>query len=69
MNSVSIIINGVRYDAVEAPKAMSCNICCDLYDVCERDFLSLSDFCLGLNEEKRMCFKKSIKKLSHDQTN
>lgn len=61
MNSVSIIINGVRYDAVEAPKATSCNICCDLYDVCENEILSLSDFCLDVDEEKTMCFKKSIK--------
>lgn len=61
MNSVSIIINGVRYDSVEAPKVTSCNICCDLHDVCEHEILSLADFCLGLDEEITTCFKKSTK--------
>lgn len=63
MKEVSIIINGVRYDAVEAPIATSCNICCDLFNMCENDLIVLSDFCNGLDEERTMCFKKSNKSL------
>ena len=33
MNEVSIIINGVRYDAVEATEYFSCGSC-DLHDHC-----------------------------------
>ena len=34
MNEVSIIINGVRYDAVDAPKAQCACSYCDAIDDC-----------------------------------
>lgn len=64
MNQVSIIINGVRYDAVSIlPNPTFCSICsqCHFNEVCEREYLALSEFC---NEflEKEQVFKKSDKK-------
>ena len=60
MNEVSIIINGVRYDAVELENLPSCKGYCDLYDFCREDceyslcgYFELQDFSL---------FKKSDKK-------
>lgn len=35
MNEVSIIINGVRYDAVDANTEFTCEEC-DLRDLCEK---------------------------------
>lgn len=55
MNEVSIIINGVRYDAVERDALDLC-YGCDLYRDCK-----LADCCgdlIGLNQ----VFKKSDKK-------
>ena len=62
MNEVSIIINGVRYDAVDIPNAVSkcwhCDVvpnvfCCSIgkYNLCDT-------FKVGSNK----CFKKSDKK-------
>lgn len=56
MNEVSIIINGVRYDAVERETQESICYGCDLYKNCK-----LADTCgdlIGLNK----IFKKSDKK-------
>lgn len=56
MNDVSIIINGIRYDAVERDTKEGLCYCCDLYRDCK-----LSDCCgdlIGLNQ----VFKKSDKK-------
>lgn len=56
MNEVSIIINGVRYDAVEADTKESLCYGCDLYRDCK-----LADCCgdlIGLNQ----VFKKVDKK-------
>lgn len=64
MNEVSIIINGVRYDAVETTELPSCDYC-DLRDYCfEIDKVAyggLSDVCaIELGDNKH--FKKSDKK-------
>ena len=56
MNDVSIIINGVRYDAVERETQEFLCYGCDLYKNCK-----LADTCgdlIGLNK----IFKKSNKK-------
>lgn len=56
MNEVSIIINGVRYDAVERDTKEHLCSGCDLYRDCK-----FADFCedlIGLNQ----VFKKSDKK-------
>lgn len=58
MNEVSIIINGVRYDAVDAECTYSCEIC-DLMDVCSVE----NNICTALNVHIFDCFKKSNKKL------
>ena len=56
MNEVSIIINGVRYDAVEEESA-SCHQC-DLHCDCDED--TYENLCYSLAP---MCvFKKSDKK-------
>lgn len=54
MNEVSIIINGVRYDAVEAGH-------CDIYAKCSDCKLFLQTSCIALIGVKRV-FKKSNKK-------
>lgn len=67
MNEISIIINGVRYDAVDG-KGSYCE-CCDMNELCSSlfDFTcnfsgmcenGLGDFCLNNN----IVFKKSDKK-------
>lgn len=62
MNEVSIIINGVRYDAVEdTPFSFSCN--CDLYD----QIKGCQDCLIGIHACERLIgvdgiFKKSNKK-------
>lgn len=56
MNEVSIIINGVRYDAVKQ-LVQSCNNC-ELHTLCNG--IKLSDLCLY--EDKLFIFKKSDKK-------
>ena len=57
MNEVSIIINGVRYDAVKQ-LVQSCNNC-DLHLLCKG--IELSDLCLY--EDELYVFKKSDKKV------
>ena len=57
-NQVSIIINGTRYDAVEAECAYSC-ASCDLQDVCNDEY----NICKALNIHVYDCFKKSDKKV------
>ena len=59
MNEVSIIINGVRYDAVDAKTEFACEEC-NLLHLCEKTpFVCL---CPILNIEENKCFKKSDKK-------
>jgi hypothetical protein len=61
MNEVSIIINGVRYDAVDVPKEHESRPCAYCY---------ISDFCFDLSVDVtcaalgviNKCFKKSDKK-------
>ena len=63
MNEVSIIINGVRYDAVNAlpnPTYPICSQCC-FNGVCEIEYLTLSEFCNEFLEPEQV-FKKSDKK-------
>lgn len=54
MNEVSIIINGVRYDAVDAGH-------CDIYAKCRDCKLFLQTSCIALIGVNRV-FKKSDKK-------
>ena len=56
MNEVSIIINGVRYDAVKQ-LVQSCNNC-DLHSLCKAKHFT--DLCLYKDE--LFIFKKSDKK-------
>ena len=56
MNEVSIIINGVRYDAVEHIGRTFCCDDCDLLDNC------LSTQCCGFLIGGSKIFKKSNKK-------
>ena len=59
MNEVSIIINGVRYDAVKSKAEFTCEEC-DLRHLCEKaQYMSL---CLILDIEENKYFKKSDKK-------
>lgn len=53
MNEISIIINGVRYDAVEAGH-------CDIYPKCSDCKLFLTTYCIALIGVNRV-FKKSNK--------
>ena len=55
MNEVSIIINGVRYDAVEMDSSIGCSYNCDLAHQC------LWGACSELLESTQV-FKKSDKK-------
>ena len=53
-NQVSIIINGVRYDAVDMGSSIGCSDICDLTSQCLWG-------CIGLLESTQV-FKKSDKK-------
>jgi hypothetical protein len=61
-NQVSIIINGVRYDAVEIDVDMNNSpdkcIECDMYDLCATPYT----FCFLFSLEVFQCYKKSDKK-------
>lgn len=58
MNEVSIIINGVRYDAVDACSISLCNQC-DFIDICPKSYPHLCEiFQIG----NLRIFKKSDKK-------
>lgn len=59
MNEVSIIINGVRYDAVETKTELACEEC-DLLDLCEKaQYTCLCHIC---DIKENQCFKKSDKR-------
>lgn len=63
MNEVSIIINGVRYDAVIAECHFN-EVCrtCDLQELCSSidGYISLCDICTPIGDDTH--FKKSDKK-------
>ena len=59
MNEVSIIINGVRYDAVETKTEFACEEC-DLRKICEQ--APYCTICLVFDIGENKCFKKSDKK-------
>lgn len=62
MNEVSIIINGVRYDAESILPKPTYPICsqCGLYEICDSGYLSLPNFCKEFLEPEQV-FKKSNK--------
>lgn len=71
MNEVSIIINGVRYDAVDFPYKSAPNKCesCEIFDHCfqqgkeeMKDICSLAEERGLLGAAKRVVFKYSTKK-------
>lgn len=59
MNEVSIIINGVRYDAVEANTEFACEEC-DLRDLCEK--IQYTCLCYIFDITEKQCIKKLDKK-------
>ena len=59
MNEASIIINGVRYDAVEANEFEEC-ITCDLRELCQREDNPIARFCITLTIQN-FNFKQSNK--------
>ena len=59
MNEVSIIINGMCYDAVDAKTELACEEC-DLLHLCEK--ASYICLCLILDIEENKCFRKFDKK-------
>lgn len=58
-NELSIIIYGVRYDAVEAKTEFTCEEC-DLRKICEQ--APYCSICLVFDFRDNKCFKKSNKK-------
>ena len=58
MNEVSIIINGVRYDAVESKTCFACEEC-SLIDWCEQK--PFTCICPMFNLGETKCFKESTK--------
>ena len=64
-NQVSIIINGVRYDAVEKGNSYCCEGC-DLLDICDK-YEPISEYlCLDVLGEEKI-FKKSTNHLNHER--
>lgn len=63
MNEVSVIINGVRYDAESVLPKPTYPICsqCGLNEICDSGYLSLPDFCNEILEPEQV-LKKSDKK-------
>lgn len=61
MNEVSIIINGVRYDAVESSKNDCVCYECDLKKLCDKLPDAVMDLCAAYLGKLRQ-FKKSDKK-------
>ena len=59
MNEVSIIINGVRYDAVDAKTEFTCEEC-DLRKICEQ--APYCNICIAFDIRDNKCFKKTNKK-------
>ena len=67
-SKVSIIIDGIQYDAVFLAWKRSCADTCDLYHVCESRFPGMSSFCNGLDSPVGFYFfKKSDKKLNDER--
>ena len=60
MNEVSIIINRVRYDSVDATGGQWCGDC-DLYELCNKHDPNATDLCYSVLNHYRV-FKKSDKK-------
>ena len=61
MNEVSIIINGVRYDAVDVPVGEEC-VSCDIYNYCRMYNFPLGKLCMEIPQEKGVTvFQKSTK--------
>ena len=62
MNEVSIIINGVRYDAVSILPNPTYPVCsqCHFYGVCGAEHFSIGEFCDEYLEPEQV-FKKSTK--------
>lgn len=60
MNEVSIIINGVRYDAVKAQGGGWCKSC-DLFELCNKYDCASTDLCYDIFGTYKV-FKKSDKK-------
>lgn len=60
MNKVSIIINGIRYDAVECEDPF-CGVC-ELRDICDDGDYYNQRLCQKLNIDSLRVFKKSDKK-------
>ena len=63
MNEVSIIINGVRYDAIELSHNDACRECdiCDILEMInEENYIEC--ICGKFNFWYNVCFKKSDKK-------
>lgn len=59
MNDVSIIINGVRYDAVEDEECIECGDVCALEPLCTK-YCFITQFCEHIVNEG-FVFKKSNK--------
>ena len=60
MNEVSIIINGVRYDAVEQDTFVGC-FGCDLRDIVYSYNECICSALIGMADMKNVIFKKSTK--------
>lgn len=60
MNEVSIIINGVRYDAVIGNRIHSCDGC-ELCDICDDGDYYTQTLCDKFRVESHLVFKKSTK--------
>ena len=62
MNEVSIIINGVRYEAVVVLPNLTYPTCsqCGIYEICDSGYLYLPKFCNEFLEPEQV-FKKSNK--------
>lgn len=58
MNEVSIIINGVRYDAVMQDDSRKGCLGCAFFETCAKNISN----CLFLGDTEGMIFKKSDKK-------
>lgn len=63
MNEVSIIINGVRYDVVEANTEFACEEC-DIRDLCEK--VQYTCLCHIFDMTRNQCLKKTDKSLSNE---
>ena len=62
MNEISIIINGVRYDAVCVNKDLSHPSCCDACDIGSYCIQGDTCLCYTFDIDNNVLFKKSGKK-------